>query len=159
MSERAQALEQALRELTEPMCERWSDNGIVRQRMLVVAGDDAFDRYKRAVALLAREAPAEVEPTPDPYILADVTASATGWTPASHLIRDARAERDTALQENARMDAAAEDLTKDFWLLQGEVQTLREALASIANSACCGCCQEAALIARAALAPRPPEPQ
>lgn len=33
-----------------------------------------------------------------------------------------------------------------------QVAKLRHALQSIANSACCGCCQEAALVARNALA-------
>ena len=60
MTERAQALEAAVRALIEPMCERVTDNGIVRQKMLVVAGDDAFDRYRRVVELLAVQPPPPV---------------------------------------------------------------------------------------------------
>lgn len=37
-----------------------------------------------------------------------------------------------------------------------ETETLRRALQSIANSSCCGCCQEAALVAKKALAETPP---
>ena len=56
------------------------------------------------------------------------------------------------MKENTQLKASLEAAFE-------EAQTLREALTSIANSACCECCQEAALVARAALAPRPPEPQ
>lgn len=80
------------------------------------------------------------------------------------------ADRDDAL---AQLDAAQQEAEgqRGLWLScedmaqqeverwKQEAQTLREALTSIANSACRECCQEAALVARAALAPRPPEPQ
>ncbi len=39
--------------------------------------------------------------------------------------------------------------------LRTEQTRLREALQSIANSSCCGCCQEAAKFARAALSSTP----
>jgi chromosome segregation ATPase len=73
-------------------------------------------------------------------------------------IEDANAEREQLQAENARLRAENAKLAasnhaylSDYQEARGEIEKLRAALRSIAANTCCNRCQEAALVARAAL--------
>lgn len=61
-------------------------------------------------------------------------------------------ERDVWKNAAANTRKEADDYAQQIKTLEAREQRLREALESIAASACCGSCQEASLVAKAALA-------
>jgi cell division protein FtsB len=62
-----------------------------------------------------------------------------------------KAENARLRAENAKLAASNHAYLSDYQEARGEIEKLRAALRSIAANTCCDRCQEAALVARAAL--------
>lgn len=77
-------------------------------------------------------------------------------TAQAERIAELERERDGIEQDYLRRHKDAVDRFEENALLTAEVMTLREALESIAANTCCDRCQEAALVAAAALRAKEP---